>query len=515
MTSGQPSLKVDPETLLRKREQLLQPWPAVPPAPDRPSAFAVSVAASDQLSASRDRLAAVLERGRLAAERLAECLAATAAAYRALDEAAGGWIAGDGHGRVAAVVPAFPDFPPLGPLPEVAHPPAPAAPGIDWQLTWRQLNDGDQGASLQTFAAALYRFSDEITDLARVFSLWDTHWEGAAARAAEHKVREFESWMYDIASAARELAKQAHELAALHHYERDNHPDDADIADVNRRSGMDAVAAYFTNQQESERVQADYADKADRPALRPGTPPTGEYTAMPVAVQDLPERRSGGPTAGGVGAPGRSDGAAGTDGAAPAGPPAGIAAPRPATAAAAVRRPGEEAPAAAAGGGGPAGGTPGGGTSGAGTPGGGTSGGGTPVPSARPEPARMRSTGPRLRPAGTGAGAPGLGTGGPAGGAAAPPQPPVTAETVAPAPRTAGRGPAPVGAGPGSAGGPVGGGFAPMAPGLGQNQAKDRRRDPNVVPDTDLYIEDRPWTEPVIGNRRRTVPKGGSERDGT
>ena len=58
-------------------------------------------------------------------------------------------------------------------------------------------------------------------------------------------------------------------------------------------------------------------------------------------------------------------------------------------------------------------------------------------------------------------------------------------------------------------GGVMGGGMAPMGHGAGQNQGKEKRRDPNLAPDEDLYTEDRPWTEAVIGNRRRKdVPDG-------
>lgn len=67
----------------------------------------------------------------------------------------------------------------------------------------------------------------------------------------------------------------------------------------------------------------------------------------------------------------------------------------------------------------------------------------------------------------------------------------------------------PVGAGSapgtGASGGMTGGmgGMAPMHGAQGAQQGKEKRRDPLTAPDEDLYIEDRPWTEAVIGNRRR------------
>jgi hypothetical protein len=80
--------------------------------------------------------------------------------------------------------------------------------------------------------------------------------------------------------------------------------------------------------------------------------------------------------------------------------------------------------------------------------------------------------------------------------------PAVTAETVAPGPAVPVAGAMP---GTATAGGMVGGmgGMAPMH-GAGQGQqGKEKRRDPRLAPDEDLYTEDRSWTEGIIGNRRR------------
>jgi hypothetical protein len=43
----------------------------------------------------------------------------------------------------------------------------------------------------------------------------------------------------------------------------------------------------------------------------------------------------------------------------------------------------------------------------------------------------------------------------------------------------------------------------------GQNQEK--KRNPAVAQDEELYTEDRPWTEAVIGNRRRRETQEGKE----
>jgi hypothetical protein len=55
------------------------------------------------------------------------------------------------------------------------------------------------------------------------------------------------------------------------------------------------------------------------------------------------------------------------------------------------------------------------------------------------------------------------------------------------------------------------GGMAPMHGAQGGQQGKEKRRDPRLAPDEDLYVEDRPWTEGVVGNRRRKDVQDGRQ----
>ena len=92
--------------------------------------------------------------------------------------------------------------------------------------------------------------------------------------------------------------------------------------------------------------------------------------------------------------------------------------------------------------------------------------------------------------------------------------PAVTAETVAPAPVVgAGPGPSTTAAGSNTAGAAMGGGMG-MAPmhgaGMG-GQQQEKKRNPAVAQDEELYTEDRPSTEPVIGHRRRRETQDGKE----
>ena len=45
-----------------------------------------------------------------------------------------------------------------------------------------------------------------------------------------------------------------------------------------------------------------------------------------------------------------------------------------------------------------------------------------------------------------------------------------------------------------------------MAPMMGHRaggDSREKQRSPDLAPDEQIYAEDRPWTEAVVGNRRR------------
>jgi hypothetical protein len=65
------------------------------------------------------------------------------------------------------------------------------------------------------------------------------------------------------------------------------------------------------------------------------------------------------------------------------------------------------------------------------------------------------------------------------------------------------------GAGPGMGGGGMG--MAPMAPGAGAGQGGDNKSKRAAGTDESLYSEERPWTEGVIGNRRRKDSSDGKD----
>ncbi|MEO3759851.1 hypothetical protein ABGB19_16380 [Mycobacterium sp. B14F4] len=395
---------------------------------------------------------------------------------------------------------------PMPPLPE--GPPAMQALSAgdysDVNTTQQLLSAGDHGASLDV--AEVHWGLAATSAQAHAAPPKVTNWEGDAADAARDRMNKFSDWLADLSAAWQRLSQAAVRVQASHTAALAEHtniytrykflearmqelaalvsPGNA-VATQNEMTRISEEMAEL--QRRSDEVRAEYADNA---------------TFDPVQVDAPPFSPSSGS------APSPGGGGAGEGGGQPTGDPSAMAD----KTAQSLRAP-QTGAGTPAGAGAPSGG---GAPSGAGAPSGG-SGGGLPggVPGGAPStPTPKLPTDPSLRPAAaSGGGWSGGGAGGGGGGLPSTPMSAaVKAETVGPAPTAptgAGAAPGPAG---GSAMGGMGAGMAPMGHGAGAQQGKEKRRDPRLAPDEDLYTEDRPWTEAVIGQRRRRDQERG--RDG-
>src|SRR5690606_25326474 len=340
------------------------------------------------------------------AHRLGACLECTANAYRTIDELKAAALNEGRPAGAESVLPPNPNLPPEVPFSAEAFPDAPdAEDALDWIAAAQQINAGDQGQSLHDFAGQMYRMADELTERGKDFSLGDTHWEGKAAESAEDRLRRHESWLYDAAGWAREIAGQAQKLAEAHRVAQQNHPDLQDVENFKKLPMVEQLGQYEEFQKMSEAARQKYASDARAKKIDIEAPPTGPYDRVPVSVNDVPEssadeRRDdaageGGP--GGGGAPG-GEGAGGESGT-PTEDPFGQPAISPASAAPAG---GEQAPAGgetpSSGGGAPAGGSA---PAGGGAPTGGGMPSGLPggLPGGKPEMPRLPTDDPSVKPA--------------------------------------------------------------------------------------------------------------------
>ena len=474
--------------------------------PQAPDALSLSKTAVENLRQNIRFLVANQLCGSQEGDRLAESLNSVAQAYDEVDAASRASIEGVGP-------PAEPKMPAGNKIP-APTPPAPMGnPGAvtadevgDVEKTQELLSNGDHGASLRAAAAEWEGVGTMLRTAAGTFGVRIQNWEGEAADQAYAKFVEFGEWLSDLGDAWHRLAGEAfrisdaHVKALLDHtpiYQQYEQLKSQMIAAI--QNGGSAAHTLGVQMEalhhQSEAVLHGYAGEAAPHAVSTtrSIPSTGVPTVP--AVSGGSRTNNGGGQQGGGGGAGSGGGggapsspqSAGTSGMSTAGPSGGESAGK-----------GGESP---AGGGSPSSGS--GSPTGGGAPSGSTGG----RPSGQPTGLPTLPDGPNLHPASAGAGGgAGGGSGGGAGGGMgpAPLQPSVAGKSVGPgAAGGASTGTAPVGAG--ASGGVMGGGMggAPMG-GHGQNQSgKEKRRTPGLSPDEDMYVEDREYTEEVIGARKR------------
>jgi hypothetical protein len=474
-----------------------------------PDQLSLSKTAVDNLKQNASFLYQNQDYGHREGTRLAESLNSVAQAYDDVDAA--------GEANLNGVGP-----PPTPVMPKTNAIPAPTPPApmgaplglssdeyLDVEKAQQALSMGDHGASLREAAAAWTANGAALKTSAQTFQVKIQNWEGEAAEQAYGKFNEYGTWLSELGSTWEALAGEAMRISDAHVKTLIQHTEvyqqyealKAQMAAAIANGGSAAHTLGLQMEQlqkESEEIRHGYAGEAAPHPVKPSTPPPPSgVPTTPVTSNGDPRKKTipDGNAPSSPGAPGQAPPGGAP---APATPP-GAASPLSAGAPPAGGSQGSGAP---SGGGSPSGGgapSGGGSPSGGGAPGGGMPGG---LPGGGPKDIPRLPTDPSLRPAAAAGG----GAGGGSGGGGVPPmplQPNVGGVSVGPGSTTGGGG----AAGPtaaGSAGGGMGGmGGMPMH-GAGQGQGgKEKKRTPGLAPDEDIYTEDRPWTEAVIGNRRR------------
>src|SRR3954469_12916036 len=508
-------VRVEPGQLEAKAEDIRPTVSDVAAAPTEPCAFAFVQSATAQVQAGAETLKSFVASGNSEADRLATVLRTAAGVYRSVDERTRAALDHDPPLPVPGdPVPVNPPLPPS--IPAVEAPPPPGMAGgdtggyLDPKAAAQIIHSGNSGP-MRTYAGDAKSFADSLRADSDRYSLAAVPWDGSSAEAAGDALRRHQEWLNKIAEQYDYLAAQAQDMADAQNKRAAEHPTVEEIEQVEIQmqqaiQNKDRVGLHVAQDKyaklfaKSEEVLTGYsADVTGKGLLGVPKPPPGAAQFGPVTGNGDP-RKPGQPqqprtqTDGGPQQPGAGGGGDA--------PQQSTGAPSPTAQPMSAQQPAAQ-PAA---GGAPSGGAP----SGGGTP----SGGGAPsggVPGGPSTGMPKLPTDPTLKPAAHGGG--GAGAGG--GGGAAPSMPlspAVGAEPLAPAAPGRAASVAPAAASTGAAaGGAMGGGMVPMGHGAGHIQGKDKRRDPNLSPDEDLYTEDRPWTEAVIGNRRRRDVQDGKD----
>jgi hypothetical protein len=447
-------------------------------------------------------------------QRLSETLTSVAKAYDDFDEAARKSLETGGPAP-QPVTPQGSGMPAPTPPAELGRPPRSSGfSTLFIDAANDALNNGDGGASLEAARNAWDANGVKLQEASSNFTVQIADWEGDAADQAFGKMFEYGNWLALLGQKWQQLAREAQALWDAHIRAVIDHKPIYDeyksLVDGMTDENMDATyEAIGKLQPRSEEVQTTYAGEGgpdrvtvDRPPPAVGAPiaavnGNGDPRILPSDRQKVqPGQTPGTGTGSGGGAGGGGGGAQG--GSTPQTPsmPDSSASPM------SAEQPGGEPQSGS--GSGSGGGSPSGGSgSGGGSPSGSPSG----LPGGSPEDVPSLPDDPGMHPAAADAGGgSGGGSGGGGGGGlgASPLQPSTGAVSVGPGPAGAGSpgaAPAAAGTGGGAMAGGMGGG---MGGGHGQAQpGKEKRRTPGLSPDEDIYVEDRAFTEEVIGDRKR------------
>lgn len=525
-------LQVDPQDLHAKAAQIeALSWSSQAAQPPLMSADALVIAsvAMTNLQVNADGLWARQAYGQKEGERLAQTLRNVGDAYAQIDQISGEDIGATIDGPASA-------GPGASVYPKPVDIPAPVSPDampipkgqlasdqgfMDVTAAEVALDSGDDGDSLRATAAMWRANGQSLATSAEAFEVSSVDWEGEAADAAYAKFNAYRDWLVSLAEAWRNLADEADRIAAEHDKARTAHQP---IAEEYRQLEQQTMGKPLTPevmrnlermaelQASSEEIRTSYAAGAQTRQFEPDDPPSPVVSGTPVTAED--RRRARKPAADADTArQAGAGGGGGQPGGAEQAPPEGIPQEAPVSPMSATEQAGQAASQGASQGGGSPGGGQGGSQGGA--PSGGAPGG---APSGMPGLGKGNPklpTDPSLRPAAAGGGG---GSGGGAGGGGMPSlplQPAVGAETVAPTPVTA---PSPPAAATSSTtgGAMAGGGMGGMAPMMGAargGESGDKKRNPLLSEDEEIYTEERPHTEPVIGHRPRRRSSDDSKRE--
>ncbi|WKG03644.1 hypothetical protein [Mycolicibacterium sp. HK-90] len=512
-------VKATPSELKSTAEILLRPRPKGPDSDagsfdgpfEPPDQLHSTVAACNRLDSSAHALAQAFAAGDCEAERLAAALKATAVAYEQLDEQNQAVL--DRQMRGDNTSPPIKPIPPdLTTMPESFKVPLFDAQDTeideDYFLGWEDavhaIYDHDPRAlSLNYFRDRWKGYRTTLQIHAEKFVVV-ADWDGDAAAACRSAMGNLRDWWMNMADECLRLANEAQKVLDAHDKLVAEHPDENDVRYYNTLNRAQKMYKYPEYNGRSKTARDEYASKIGITASRPGGPP---------AISGVPAVNAGevgsNPNAQPPGGPGSPGGPGGGPGGGGGGTPEMPEMPKtpevPSMSPAGMDPAASGQPSGSPSGGSPSGGSPSGGSPGGGAPSGGSPSGaptGMPEGPATDVPALDE---PTLSPASAGGGG-----GAPGGGGGDIPKTPlapaVGAENVAP---TKGGPGIPAGApgAPGAAGG-MGGGMGGMGGGHGQGgQGNEKRRNPKLAPDEELYKEDRAWTEAVIGNRKRTDVK--------
>lgn len=474
------TLRLEQEELLKRAAELEAPMPPLPSVtPLPPCSLPAAQRAARQMALSVENLRLYLASGEREQRRLAQSLRNAAAAYGDADERCGWSLNSGGRRRVGSSPVTDVDDAGTDPasLRETETVPALCDRGYKALLqAAHEIEQPDQAASMMAVANEWVDYRRVLLGAFELFRPFEA-WDGDAATRAEESMAKHKQWLVDMVKTCDLVWKNAEFIVTIHMWAVRHHPKEAEVRVLemeyrrwadNKEYRDHIMGVQQAWQQKSENILFEYNRKIIPPAITPPRPPTAVRIAAPrekglIPQSFMPQSAS-------------DDADKGQDQGQGQRQPTGMSP---------TMQP-------------------------AMSPG---TGGGRQMPDTSamlkslqdaakiPEPSvsQMSAGGgggkmPAMPPMPVGPGVSSL-------------QPPTPVGTGGPGMFPASTIPG-GGAGPGGAGaGTGGGGGMPMAPmggaGQSQGQGQGKQSDDKLVSEGAIYVENRAWTEAVIGNRRR------------
>jgi hypothetical protein len=296
------TLNLEKDELLARADELEVPLPGQPSEkPVSPCDRPVALTATEQLGLSADNTRIFLDAGQRERQRLAQSLRNAAKAYEDVDEE-GAAALDTGNGSMSPMAAGLAD----GDLDRVTLTDTPVVAqsqdenGVDYTEVKQaalEIETGDQGASFDRFANEWTAHQRTLLQAASRFRPFQ-HWDGAATASVEDALDAHRSWLYQMADVCGTMARQAQDITSVHRRAALEHPKFADLENweneykiVNEqfRAGAPGFSEahlrlnrwYWTAQEKSEEVGAEYDKKAPIPPVNPPKAPAAIRIAEP------------------------------------------------------------------------------------------------------------------------------------------------------------------------------------------------------------------------------------------
>nr|WP_322857777.1 secretion protein EspB [Mycobacterium shigaense]MEA1123907.1 secretion protein EspB [Mycobacterium shigaense] len=257
--------------------------------------------ATEQLALSADNMRIYLAAGDRERGRLAQSLRDAADAYRETDERAADAL--DNETAIPATTPKSARYatePEM--LTETASTPRVPVPYSSAKEAVLKLMSGDQGASLLRFADAWTAYQRKLLEARYRFRPF-TSWDSDARLVAEQNLDQQRSWLDHMATLCGQLATQARNVVAAHRWAVSEHPTLEQIRQLDERwiatqglpewernpLGMAALLRLYSEcQAKSEAVLAEYERRVALAPVSPPSPPNAYKCVPPPDTQPEP-----------------------------------------------------------------------------------------------------------------------------------------------------------------------------------------------------------------------------------